>query len=109
MQCAALYGIAYQAEAKGGATDTDLKSMAKTRDTTMRMGYTIGARIGMTEEVQLAVYKMFLEKFIQELHGTWANMPVLNKYFQPCKGVVENPEARFNYWLNFEKHRIPKP
>lgn len=105
MRCSAYYGIAYQGGLKSGASKDVLEKLAKARGYAFHLGYLLGKRIGMTDDAQLETVKMFDEKIVQKLHGTWVNMSALNPLLLKCKNVLEHPDERMKYWLQYEEKR----
>ena len=45
--------------------------------------------------------EMSLKEMVKEMDGNWSNSSIiLNKYGAQCKAMVENPDIRFQYWLD---------
>lgn len=58
--------------------------------------------VGLTSlKLAYARFEMALKTLTREMDNNWGNLSiVLNKYAYPCKDMVENPQARLQYWLD---------
>ncbi|EMV9318745.1 TPA: hypothetical protein ACVOYJ_004013 [Vibrio diabolicus] len=59
-----------------------------------------GAVMFSNEEVSKSRVKLSYKQLIEETDSDYSNSAILiDKYGSTCKSVLEDPEARLNYWL----------
>ena len=55
------------------------------------------------KDVFTARLELATKTMMREMKSSWSNMSIINnKYGYPCIDLVEDPEARLNYWLEKE-------
>ena len=61
---------------------------------------TVGKLLGLKDETAPARMRMASRKQMQDIDNSLINFSILiDKYGEPCKTVVENPDSRVEYWM----------
>ncbi len=61
---------------------------------------TVGSLLGMKDETAPARMRMAARQQARDIDNDFINFSVLiDKYGEPCKTVVENPDSRVEYWM----------
>ena len=108
MGCAAYYQLVLRAAIKDQGNGKDVKLFTSAWDNSFHVAYATGKAVGMTDKALSAEYKMHLTQLVQELHGTWTNLPALNDLGTRCKSIEEHPDQRLLYWIEYETKRHKK-
>ena len=72
------------------------------------IAFMYGEDANMSLDGMLARSKQISDKMLKSLSNNFANIAVLQvKYADLCKGLVESPELRNQYWINKANKKYP--
>ena len=99
VKCLTYYIIGIQA-LKASDDEKEAAERQKVLDALNVRILTVGKLLGMKDETAPARMRMAARKQAQEMDNDFINFSILiDKYGEPCKTVVEDPDSRIEYWM----------
>ena len=72
------------------------------------IAFMYGENANMSLDGMIARSKQISDKMLKSLSNNFANIAVLQvKYTDLCKGLIESPELRNQYWINKANKKYP--
>ena len=107
-ECMHYYLIASEAIKTNDPDSKMIKNSINSSNLASKLAFMYGEEAGMTVDGMVARSKLYADDMLKSLDNNYANISVLLiKYGDQCKGMIENPEVRNQYWINkaYEKYK----
>ena len=100
VKCVTYYIIGLQPLKARGGDEKEAAEGQKVVDALRVRILSVGRLLGMKDETAPARMRMAARKLAQEMDNDFINFSILiDKYGEPCKTVVEDPDSRIEYWM----------
>ena len=100
VKCVTYYIFGIQGIKARGGDEKEAAERQKVLDALNVRILTVGSLLGMKDETAPARMRMATRKLAQEMDNDFINFSILiDKYGEPCKTVVEDPDSRVEYWM----------
>jgi len=96
LDCYSFYKVAAESFKKAGKEKDLIQGLEKSADVSLKYNYDLGEIMGLNPEVMAQMTKDKVNKFVQLANKDFSSLA--QKYGLMCKGLVENPKQRTNYW-----------
>ena len=96
LNCYSFYKVAAVSFKKAGKEKNLIESLEKSADVSLKYNYDLGEIMGLNPKVMAVMTKDKVNQFIKLANEDFPSLA--QKYGLMCKGLVENPEQRTNYW-----------
>ncbi len=96
LDCYSFYKVAAESLKKAGKEKNIILGLEKSADISLKYNYELGEIMGLNPDVMAVMTKDKVNKFIKLANKDFSSLA--QKYGLMCKGLVENPEQRTNYW-----------
>ena len=96
LNCYSFYKVAAESLKKAGKEKNIILGLEKSADISLKYNYDLGEIMGLNPEVMTVMTKDKVNQFIKLANEDFASLA--KEYGLMCKGLVENPEQRTNYW-----------
>ena len=96
VNCYSFYKVAAESLKKAGKEKNIILGLEKSADISLKYNYELGEIMGLNPDVMAVMTKDKVNKFIKLANKDFSSLA--QKYGLMCKGLVENPEQRTNYW-----------
>ena len=104
VNCYSFYKVAAESFKKAGKDKKIINSLEKSADVALKYNYDLGEIMGLDPKVMAQMTKDNVNKFINLAKKDFSSLA--KEYGLLCKGLVENPEQRTNYWENKGKKKF---
>lgn len=103
LRCASLYNLQYAMAKRSGASKQQLAELKQISSNVMKETFGVMRQAKMSKDTAVAAMKMFTNQMMKDMDNRMDNAGVLiPKYGTVCKGMLEDPMARMNYWIKVE-------
>ena len=96
VNCYSFYKVAAESLKKTGKQKEIILGLEKSADISLKYNYDLGEIMGLNPKVMAVMTKDKVNQFIKLANEDFPSLA--QKYGLMCKGLVENPEQRTNYW-----------
>ena len=96
VNCYSFYKVAAESFKKAGKDKNIVDSLENSADVSLKYNYDLGEIMGLNPKVMAVMTKDKVNQFIKLANEDFPSLA--QKYGLMCKGLVENPEQRTNYW-----------
>ena len=96
VNCYSFYKVAAQSFKDAGKDKDIIDSLENSADVSLKYNYDLGEIMGLNPKVMAVMTKDKVNQFIKLANEDFPSLA--QKYGLMCKGLVENPEQRTNYW-----------
>ena len=96
VNCYSFYKVAAESFKKAGKDKSLIDNLEKSADAALKYNYDLGEIMGLNPKVMAVMTKDKVNQFIKLANEDFPSLA--QKYGLMCKGLVENPEQRTNYW-----------
>ena len=104
VNCYSFYKVAAESFKKAGKDKNIIDSLESSADVSLKYNYDLGEIMGLDPKVMAQMTKDNVNKFVNLAKKDFSSLA--KKYGLLCKGLVENPEQRTNYWENKGKKKF---
>ena len=104
VNCYSFYKVAAESFKKAGKDKKIVDSLENSADVSLKYNYDLGEIMGLDPKVMAQMTKDNVNKFINLAKKDFSSLA--KEYGLLCKGLVENPEQRTNYWENKGKKKF---
>ena len=104
VNCYSFYKVAAQSFKNAGKDKSIIDSLENSADVSLKYNYDLGEIMGLDPKVMAQMTKDNVNKFINLAKKDFSSLA--KEYGLLCKGLVENPEQRTNYWENKGKKKF---
>ena len=104
VNCYSFYKVAAESFKKAGKDKNVVDSLESSADVSLKYNYDLGEIMGLDPKVMAQMTKDNVNKFINLAKKDFSSLA--KEYGLLCKGLVENPEQRTNYWENKGKKKF---
>ena len=96
VNCYSFYKVAAQSFKDAGKDKNIIDSLENSADVSLKYNYDLGEIMGLNPEVMSQMTKDKVNKFVELAKKDFSALA--KEYGMMCKGLVENPEQRTNFW-----------
>ncbi len=104
VNCYSFYKVAAESFKKAGKDKNIVDSLENSADVSLKYNYDLGEIMGLDPKVMAQMTKDNVNKFVNLAKKDFSSLA--KEYGLLCKGLVENPEKRTNYWENKGKKKF---
>ena len=104
VNCYSFYKVAAESFKKAGKDKNIIDSLENSADVSLKYNYDLGEIMGLDPKVMAQMTKDNVNKFVNLAKKDFSSLA--KEYGLLCKGLVENPEQRTNYWENKGKKKF---
>ena len=104
VNCYSFYKVAAESFKKAGKEKNIIDSLESSADVSLKYNYDLGEIMGLDPKVMAQMTKDNVNKFVNLAKKDFSSLA--KEYGLLCKGLVENPEQRTNYWENKGKKKF---
>ena len=104
VNCYSFYKVAAESFKKAGKDKNIIDSLESSADVSLKYNYDLGEIMGLDPKVMAQMTKDNVNKFVNLAKKDFSSLA--KEYGLLCKGLVENPEQRTNYWENKGKKKF---
>ena len=104
VNCYSFYKVAAESFKKAGKDKNIVDSLESSADVSLKYNYDLGEIMGLDPKVMAQMTKDNVNKFVNLAKKDFSSLA--KEYGLLCKGLVENPEQRTNYWENKGKKKF---
>ena len=104
VNCYSFYKVAAQSFKDAGKDKSIINSLENSADVSLKYNYDLGEIMGLDPKVMAQMTKDNVNKFVNLAKKDFSSLA--KEYGLLCKGLVENPEQRTNYWENKGKKKF---
>ena len=104
VNCYSFYKVAAESFKKAGKDKNIVDSLENSADVSLKYNYDLGEIMGLDPKVMAQMTKDNVNKFVNLAKKDFSSLA--KEYGLLCKGLVENPEQRTNYWENKGKKKF---
>ena len=104
VNCYSFYKVAAQSFKNAGKDKNIIDSLENSADVSLKYNYDLGEIMGLDPKVMAQMTKDNVNKFVNLAKKDFSSLA--KEYGLLCKGLVENPEQRTNYWENKGKNKF---
>ena len=104
VNCYSFYIVAAESFKKAGKDKNIVDSLESSADISLKYNYDLGEIMGLDPKVMAQMTKDNVNKFVNLAKKDFSSLA--KEYGLLCKGLVENPEQRTNYWENKGKKKF---
>ena len=102
--CYSFYKVGAESFKKAGKDKNIVDSLESSADVSLKYNYDLGEIMGLDPKVMAQMTKDNVNKFVNLAKKDFSSLA--KEYGLLCKGLVENPEQRTNYWENKGKKKF---
>ena len=96
LDCYSFYKVAAESLKKNGKEKNVISGLESSADISLKYNYDLGEIMGLNPEVMAEMIKDKVSDFVKLANKDFSSLA--QKYGLMCKGLVENPKQRTNYW-----------